>query len=163
MGSRPDGATRTHTHRCIGGVGDRSAALAGKTGGLGVPVRINTAVSLLLLLLAPLTPTAVAGRCAGESQTAVNLCACTVRHRLEAGWAEAKVLTAYYARSRTPTAEQVQQASDGLAGIGCIGTEFYLFSKADMRSLRMIESCAVASGGGVWAFKRDALGVCRGN
>ena len=132
-------------------------------------MRINTVVLLLLLLLAPLTPESVAARlalsvaevCAGESADAVNLCACTVRSRLQAGWAEARVLTAYYAHSRTPTAEQVQQASDGLAGIGCVGTEYYLWSANDIAGLGLLQACAVASAGGVWAFGRNALKVCR--
>lgn len=120
------------------------------------------AALLVLLLAAPLTPQAVAARCAGESSSAVNLCACTVRSRLENGWNPSKVLRHYFAKDRRPTVAQVQQAIDGLAGKGCPVGAYYLFSKADMRKLHLRVDCSVANAGGVWAFARNALKVCRG-
>lgn len=104
---------------------------------------------------------AVAARCAGEASGAVQLCACTVRNRHIAGWPWGKVLSAYYAPNRTPTAEQLQQAADGLAGVGCAGNEYYLYSTADITHIGLQQSCAVASAGGVFAFPREALNTCR--
>jgi hypothetical protein len=115
----------------------------------------------LALLLSPLTPQAVAARCAGETSAGGLLCACTVRSRLAVGWAPSKVLNHYYAKSRKPTAVQVQQAKDGLAGVGCPVGAYYLFSKDDMRKLHLRVDCSVANAGGVWAFARNALKVCK--
>ena len=112
--------------------------------------------------LVELTPERVAARCAGEAQNGVAICACSVRSRLQAGWSEDKVLDAYFARDRKPTPDQVRQAQNGLDGVGCLGTEYFLFSSADMRKLGLRADCAVATGGGVWAFGRDALNTCRG-
>jgi hypothetical protein len=124
-------------------------------------MRNYATAALLLALLLPLTPQAVAARCAGESSGAVAICACTVRNRIAAGWAEGRVLESYYAADQVPTAEQITQATDGLAGVGCTN-EYFLFSRADIRKLGLRADCAVASGGGVWAFAQDALRVCRG-
>ena len=119
------------------------------------------AAGFLIVLLAGLTPVAVANRCAGES-AAVQICACTVRSRLSAGWSESKVLSAYFAADQVATAEQIQQASDGLAGVGCpAGCAYFLFSAADIRKLGLRTDCSVAKAGGVWAFARDALQACR--
>jgi hypothetical protein len=103
----------------------------------------------------------VAARCAGEATGAVQLCACTVRNRHIAGWPWHKVLTAYYAPDRTPTADQLQQAADGLAGVDCTGTEYYLYSATDIADIGLRQSCAVASASGVFAFPREALNTCR--
>ena len=40
----------------------------------------------LAILLAALTPQAVADKCKGEASGAIHLCSCTVRSRLQAGW-----------------------------------------------------------------------------
>lgn len=104
---------------------------------------------------------AVAARCAGEASGAVQLCACTVRNRHIAGWPWGKVLSAYYAPDVAPTAEQLQQAADGLAGADCTGSIRCLYSASDIASIGLQQSCAVDSAGGVFAFPREALSVCR--
>src|SRR5690606_10067699 len=63
-------------------------------------------------------------------------CACTVKNRLLSGWAQSKVLRAYYAPSRTPTQAEVDLVESVLSGkIECDEDKYFMFSLQDTRYL----------------------------
>ena len=117
----------------------------------------------LLLQPPPVTPFthAVAARCTGEGShpQAIRICACTVAHRLEAGWGD-NVLDAYYAPDVPPTEEGLLAAAAGLNG-ACQGEEYFLMEHAS--AIRYFDlDWAVAEvhwdGKAVYAFKRSDWG-----
>lgn len=118
----------------------------------------------LFLQPAPSTPFthAVAARCTGEGShpQAIRICACTVRHRLAAGWGERNVLSAYYAPDVPPTEEGLLAAAAGLNG-ACQGEEYFLMERAS--AIRYFDlGWAVAevhwNGKAVYAFKKTDWG-----
>lgn len=117
----------------------------------------------LLLQLAPVTPFthAVAARCTGEGShpQAIRICACTVKHRLDAGWGERNVLSAYYAPDVTPTEEGLLAAAAGLNG-ACQGGEYFLMGPraAEYFDLDWAVAEAHWDGKAVYAFKRSDWG-----
>ena len=118
----------------------------------------------LLLQPAPVTPFthAVAKRCTGEGShpQAIRICACTVKHRLEAGWGEHSVLSAYYAPDVTPTEEGLLAAAAGLNG-ACQGGEYFLMEHGSaVRHFDLDWAVAEAhwDGKAVYAFKRSDWG-----
>lgn len=100
-------------------------------------------VALLLTLLMLVTPSVVeagtttfpervAARCTGEASFAVPECACSVKNRLDAGWAESKVLSAYYAPDVRPTQDAIEVTRKTLAGeIECNKDFYFMFSLQD--------------------------------
>ena len=118
----------------------------------------------ILLQPAPATPFthAVAARCTGEGShpQAIRICACTVKHRLDAGWGERNVLSAYYAPDVPPTEEGLLAAAAGLNG-ACQGEEYFLMERAS--AIRYFDlGWAVAevhwNGKAVYAFKKTDWG-----
>jgi hypothetical protein len=89
----------------------------------------------LLIVLLSLSPVSVANRCAGEAEFAVEACACTVRNRLAEGWAESKVLSAYFARDSHATPAQIAQVASVLDGSTACGAEYFMYSKFDVIAL----------------------------
>jgi Na+-transporting methylmalonyl-CoA/oxaloacetate decarboxylase gamma subunit len=72
----------------------------------------------------------VAARCKGEASWAVPECACTVRNRLNAGFTEANVLTAYYAQDVEPSDFDLWATAFVLAR-GCREDLYFMFSNHD--------------------------------
>jgi hypothetical protein len=87
----------------------------------------------LALLFATLTPQAVANRCAGEfsEPVAIAHCACTVQNRIQAGWSQWRVLSAYYAPDALATPADVATVAAVLDGTTACGDEYFMLSKAD--------------------------------
>ena len=87
---------------------------------------------LLLLILVWLTPAMIAARCRGEASFAIEPCACSVKNRLENGWSEYRVLSAYYARDILPSAAEVQAVADVMSGVTACDPEIYfMYSRQD--------------------------------
>lgn len=108
----------------------------------------------------------VARRCAGEGShpRAMQICACSVRHRLEVGWARDNVLDAYYARDVPYSREGLEMVIRGLSG-DCVGGEYFYISKHDVIVLGFNEERAIVSfewdGQKVFAFRREEWGLRR--
>lgn len=119
----------------------------------------------IFLLVFPVM--SVASRCANEAgwPGGVFLCSCTVKARLDAGWAEHRVLDAYYASDGKPSPEMIVAASAGLSGKDCPVDGYYLFGAGDVRWLDLDLACATATsryeGKTVYTFPRAALQQCR--
>lgn len=87
---------------------------------------------LLLSLVLSISPVAVANRCKGEASFAIPECACTVLNRLDAGWAESKVLSAYYAPDAVATSTEVEQVRQILSREAtCDPTLYFMYSRSD--------------------------------
>lgn len=123
---------------------------------------IRTLVFLLVIAVLP-----VAAKCSGEAgwDDGVHLCACTVKARIDAGWAEHRVLEAYYATDGEPSLSMIEQAQLGLNGEGCPADSYYLFGAGDVRYLGLDLACASGQSFGndkwVYSFPRMALNQCR--
>lgn len=106
----------------------------------------------LILLLATLTPQAVANRCAGEfsEPVAIAHCACTVQNRLQAGWSQWRVLDAYLAPDSVATPADVTTVAAVLDGSTACGDEYFMLSKADtiMLGIDHIEPVLTVKRGG---------------
>lgn len=124
---------------------------------------------VLLLQPAPVTPFthAVAKRCTGEGShpQAIRICACTVKHRLEAGWSERSVLSAYYAPDvpADPDAPALPEAlAATVAGLGgtCQGEEYFLLGPYASRYFDLEWAVAEVhwDGKAVYAFKKSDWG-----
>lgn len=87
----------------------------------------------------------VAGRCTSEASFAVQVCACTIKNRLAAGWTQGSILDHYYARSVTPSAASVETVRSVLAGEVACGAEYYLFSDGDVEWLGLDVDDAVVT------------------
>ena len=119
-------------------------------------------LALLAQMAAQPTPfeMAVARRCTGEGAhpAAMQMCACSVRHRLQHGWTEARVLDAYYAPDVAPSEQGLAAVVVGLAG-ACEGREYFYMSGSDARRLGFDMAQAVAvvrwEGKEVVSFSRE--------
>jgi len=103
----------------------------------------------------------VARRCAGEGAypAAMQMCACSVRHRLQAGWASERVLSAYYAPDAVPSEQGLVAVVTGLRLGVCEGREYFYVSRSDVVYLGFDPARAVGSvewsGKEVLAFERE--------
>lgn len=79
-------------------------------------------------------PYRVAARCKGEASYAIRDCACTVRNRLDAGWAEHRVLDAYFAMDVEPTRQEVDRVRAVLI-LGCKEDYYFMYSREDVYNL----------------------------
>lgn len=121
-----------------------------------------TGLALLAQSIAQPTPfeMAVVRRCAGEGShpAAMQMCACSVRHRLQAGWAQERVLDAYYAPDVAPSEQGLVAAQLGLRG-ACEGREYFYVSgyDADRLGFDVAEAVGVVrwSGKEVMSFSRE--------
>lgn len=119
--------------------------------------------AVLLLQPPPVTPFthAVAARCTGEGShpQAIRICACTVKHRLEAGWSERNVLSAYYAPDVPPSEEGLVAAAAGLDG-ACQGEEYFLMGPYAARYFDLEWAVAEVhwDGKAVYAFRKSDWG-----
>lgn len=102
-------------------------------------------IPLLALSVALTFTVDVAGRCQAEVSFGVGVCACTVKARIDAGWAQSSVLQHYYARSVQPSAESVAEVAAVLSGKTACGDEYYLFSSSDVRWLGLDVDDAVVT------------------
>jgi hypothetical protein len=99
---------------------------------------------LLLLLLPTLSPVAVANRCKGEASFAIPECACTVLNRLDVGWAESEVLSAYYAPDAVTTSTEVEQVRQILSREAtCDPALYFMYSRADTVNLGISQTPAL--------------------
>jgi hypothetical protein len=73
----------------------------------------------------------VAARCKGEADFAIPECACTVYNRLQAGWSEALVLSAYYAPDKAPSRLEVWVV-EGVLEQGCNQPLYFMFGRGDL-------------------------------
>lgn len=119
---------------------------------------MRTPVIVLALVVALTFPEQVANKCKGEASFAITACACTVRNRLDAGWAQGKVLFAYYANNQQATVEDVTGVTRILEGLdACSPDLYFMYSREDVRSLGIKQepSLTVSSGNkAVLFFKR---------
>jgi hypothetical protein len=93
---------------------------------------------LLLFLVLSISPVAVANRCKGEFSAAIRECACSVRNRLDVGWSEAKVLSAYYAPDVTATPSEVEQVRRILSREApCDPNLYFMYSRSDTIYLKI--------------------------
>jgi hypothetical protein len=98
----------------------------------------------LLLTLLSISPVAVANRCRGEASFAIPECACSVRNRLDAGWAESKVLSAYYAPDAVATPAEVEQVRQILSREAtCDPNLYFMYSRADTVNLGISQTPAL--------------------
>jgi len=101
----------------------------------------------------------VAARCKGETAHFYDVCACTVKNRLIAGWNPAKVLNHYYAHDGITTNDEVDVVRDILnEKTYCDSRYYYLFGGGDVRNLRLTNVPPVAkysSGHSeIWVYDR---------
>ncbi|HPC92907.1 MAG TPA: hypothetical protein P5317_11645 [Myxococcota bacterium] len=127
---------------------------------------MRLAILIVLVQLNPFT-LSVASRCAGEAgwNSGVHLCACTVKARLDHGWSESSVLSAYYAKDATPTEGMIEEAKLGLSGDGCPTDAYFLFEEFSVAKLGLDKACATGradeNGKSVWSFPyRTFKGGC---
>ena len=93
-------------------------------------------ILILAVLLCLSFPEQVARRCKGEFSDRIVECACTVKNRLNVGWLQSKVLSAYYAKDKEVTAEEIQIAKDILDGqTFCNSRYYFMYSLADTKNL----------------------------
>ena len=103
---------------------------------LATPVGIAAKDSFLLR---------VAARCAGEAGwiEGVHLCSCTVQNRLQHGWAESDVLTAYYANDAQPTDAMISATKKGLENHDCPANAYFLFEVYSVQKLNLnVAACS---------------------
>jgi hypothetical protein len=93
-------------------------------------------VILVLIMLGLSFPEQVAQRCKGEFSASVAECACTVKNRLDVGWARSKVLSAYYAPDKKVTADEIYTVEDVLnEQTFCNSRYYFMYSLADTKNL----------------------------
>lgn len=101
-------------------------------------LRCTAAIVITLIFAHQIDPAAVAARCNGEASFGLAECVCTVKNRLDVGWAESRVLSAYYANDVAVTPAQVQIAADILNEVStCNPNLYFMYSKQDTLYLKI--------------------------
>lgn len=105
-------------------------------------------------------PVRVAAKCKGEASQLLPVCACVVRNRIAAGWGEGTVLSQFYAKNVTPTAEEVKIVDDVLKGKTFCDERFYfMFSLSDIyaqnyQNMPPIAKYVLGKNSEIWIYEK---------